>query len=187
MQKTYISTQLYKDYLKGLKNPKNTKFRNEHEYNKAMGIEKSNKKEPIKKREVLNDLNPTGGVFVKYKPQKINEMELGKNITTLDKTMGRPANEKITIYRGTTKNQNKISPGDFITTNEQLAKSYAGNGHVLKEEVYLSDVLDDKTESLGEEYIYKPKKDNIMTNKKIAKKLLLIAKELNFSKCYRQK
>lgn len=105
---------------------------------------------------VLNDLNPTGGIFADYSPQDRSKMKLGDNITTLDKTMGKSPNDEITIYRGDAGNQEEIVPGDFITTNKQLAKDYAGNGKVLEKKVKLSDILDDKTEPLGEEYIYKP-------------------------------
>jgi len=63
----------------------------------------------------------------------------------------------VTIYRGVSVGSTKISPGDFVTTNEQLAKDYAGTGKVIKTKVKMSDILDDKTEPLGEEYIYRPK------------------------------
>ena len=104
---------------------------------------------------VLNELNPTSGVFADYAPDVIAKMKLGENITTLDKTMGKPPDEMITIYRGA-KGQTEIVPGDFVTTNRQLAKDYAGTGDVIERKVRLSDVLDDKTEPLGEEYIYRP-------------------------------
>ena len=103
---------------------------------------------------VINNLNPTGSVFTDYNPSQRAELPLGKNITTLDKTMGKSADEIITIYRG----GGDIVAGDFITTNKQLAKDYAGNGKVYEKKVKLSDILDDKTEPLGEEYIYRPKK-----------------------------
>lgn len=114
------------------------------------------KPKAVEAKPVLNDLNPTSGVFVDYSPQERMTMELGKNITTLNKTSGKPANEMVTIYRGGPKNQTKINPGDFVTTNPQLAKDYAGTGKVLKASVKMSDVLDDKTEPLGEEYLYRP-------------------------------
>lgn len=107
---------------------------------------------------VLNDINPTGKVFGDYTPEARAKMLLGENITTLDKTMGKSPDDTITIYRGTSSRQNEIVAGDFITTNKQLAKDYAGNGTVLEKKVKLSDILDDKTESLGEEYIYRPNK-----------------------------
>ena len=62
----------------------------------------------------------------------------------------------ITVYRGAPKNQKGIVAGDFVTTNKQLAKDYAGNGVVLEKNVKLSSILDDVKEPLGEEYIYKP-------------------------------
>lgn len=109
-----------------------------------------------KKVEVLDNLNPTGGVYVDYNPQKRMEMSLGKNITTLNKTMGGEADDIITVYRGAPKSQKSINPGDFITTNRELAQSYTGDGNVLELKVKKSDVLDDITEPLGEEYIYRP-------------------------------
>lgn len=106
--------------------------------------------------ETLDTLNPTGSIFAEYTPAMRAKMPLGKNITTYDKTAGLDANEIITIYRGTGKG-NSIVAGDFVTTNKQLAKDYAGNGKVLEAKVKASDVLDDVTEPLGEEYIYRPK------------------------------
>jgi hypothetical protein len=50
----------------------------------------------------------------------------------------------------------EISPGDFITTNEKIAKDYAGTGKVISQKVPARTVLDDLTEPLGEEYIYRP-------------------------------
>ena len=68
--------------------------------------------------DVLDTLNPTGGLTADYTPDTRVKARLGKNITTLDKTMGRSADEMITVYRGASNSQGKISPGDFITTNE---------------------------------------------------------------------
>ena len=83
-------------------------------------------------------------------------MKLGKNITTLDKTMGKNPEEYITIYRGVSKGHNKINPGDFVTTNYDVAKSYTGDNNVVSLRVKLKDVLDDINEPLGDEYIYRP-------------------------------
>lgn len=104
----------------------------------------------------LDTLNPTGSVFAKYTPQQRVSAKLADNITTLDKTMGKSPDEIITIYRGTSTQKN-IVPGDFITTNKQLAKDYAGTGKVIEKKVKLSDILDDLNEPMGEEYIYRPK------------------------------
>lgn len=115
--------------------------------------------------EVLNDLNPTGGIFVDYTPESRANARLGDNITTLDVTSGGNPNDLIMVYRGAPSNQIEIVPGDFITTNYQLAKDYAGDGNVLKKVVRLGDVLDVIDESLSEEYIYRPGADNIIKNK----------------------
>lgn len=114
------------------------------------------KGEILKSTQKLDSLNPTGSVFAKYSPKQRATAELADNITTLDKTMGKSADEMITVYRGSSKG-GEIVPGDFITTNKQLAKDYAGTGKVLEKKVKLSDVLDDIAEPLGEEYIYRPK------------------------------
>jgi hypothetical protein len=108
--------------------------------------------------QILESVNPTGNVFTKYTPELRANALLGKNITTLDKTMKAHPDEFITIYRGAPKNQLQINAGDFVTDNLQLAKDYAGTGHVIKKQVKLKDVLDDITEPLGSEYIYKPSK-----------------------------
>jgi hypothetical protein len=112
----------------------------------------------------LNNLNPTGTIFDNYTPEVRANANLANNITTLDKTMEVSPDKIITIYRGAPKNQKEIVAGDFITTNKQLAKDYAGDGVVLSEKVKASEILDDINEPLGEEYIYKPKNTNINTS-----------------------
>ena len=109
------------------------------------------------KKEKLTTLNPTGGIFTGYDPKKIMDMELGENITTLAETAGYDPDEKITVYRGVSTGKGSIGPGDFITTNKQLAQDYAGTGTVVSETVRAGDILDDSDEPLGEEYIYYPK------------------------------
>ena len=106
----------------------------------------------------LTTLNPTGSVFSNYDPISRAIAPLGKNITTLDKTMGGLADDTVTIYRGAPKTQKTINPGDFITTDAQLARDYAGTGHVISQKVRKKDILDDMLEPLGGEYIYRPAK-----------------------------
>lgn len=106
----------------------------------------------------LTTLNPTGSVFSNYDPISRAIAPLGKNITTLDKTMGGLADDTVTIYRGAPKTQKTINPGDFITTDAQLARVYAGTGHVISQKVRKKDILDDMLEPLGGEYIYRPAK-----------------------------
>jgi hypothetical protein len=105
-------------------------------------------------------LNPSGSIFVNYSPEARIKMKYADNITTLDKTMGRSPDETIIVYRGCPKTQKEIVAGDYITTNKQLAEAYAGTGHIISKRVKLSDILDDKNEPLGEEYIYYPKKES---------------------------
>jgi len=125
----------------------------------------ANKYSFFKEEYVLESLNPTGTVFTEYTPEIRANAKLGKNMTTLDKTMGKSPNETITIYRGVPSSKYKnINAGDFITTNKQLAKDYAGTGIVLEKKVKLSDILDDKTNPLGEEYIYRPNTKVLGTN-----------------------
>jgi hypothetical protein len=76
-------------------------------------------------------------------------------MTTLDKTMWKPADTMITIYRWAPKSQKWIVAWDFITTSKDLAKSYWPY-NVLEMKVKLSDVLDDITDPVGDEYIYRP-------------------------------
>jgi len=149
------------------------KYKSAREFFERMPVETRDilKKQGIKSREAITNfwnnnvekvvqkidsVNPTGSLYIDYAPQERMTLELGKNITTLDKTSGKSPNEIITIYRGAPKIQKEIVPGDFITTNYELAKSYTGEENVLSKEVKMSDILDDKTEPLGEEYIYKP-------------------------------
>lgn len=115
------------------------------------------KGESEKPKEKITSLNPTGGVFVDYKPEDIMKMELGENITTLAETAGYDPEEKITVYRGISSGKGVIGAGDFVTTNKQLAKDYAGTGTVVSEIVRAGDILDDRDEPMGEEYIYYPK------------------------------
>ena len=122
---------------------------------KKIKLNQTGKAEPLKSKQKLDSLNPTGSVFSKYTPKQRATAELADNITTLDKTMKKPADEMITIYRGTGKGGDIVA-GDFVTTNKQLAKDYAGTGRVIEKKVRLSDVLDDLDEPLGEEYIYRP-------------------------------
>ena len=104
----------------------------------------------------IDSVNPTGSLYVDYKPQERMTLELGENMTTLDKTSGKSSDEMITVYRGAPKIQKEIVPGDFITTNYELAKSYTGEDNILEKEVRMGDILDDIKEPLGEEYIYRP-------------------------------
>ena len=107
--------------------------------------------------EPLNSLNPTGTIHGSYSPGARASAPLGPDITTLAETLSLPPDALITIYRGVPRNTTQsINPGDFVTTNAQLAKDYAGTGSIIKRQVPASHVLDSRSEPLGEEYIYQP-------------------------------
>lgn len=104
----------------------------------------------------LESTNPTGGLFVNYDP-KSRTGPVSPKLTTLDKIKGVHPNTPITVYRGAPRGQSEIVAGDFITTNKQLAKDYAGTGHVLQKTVPHSHVVADPDDWEGEEYVYRPK------------------------------
>ena len=151
------------------------------------------KGQQVKSDILLDSINPTGSVFAKYKPEERANANLSNSITTLDKTMKVDPNTIITIYRGAPKTQKDIVAGDFITTNPQLAKDYAGDGIVLKKEVKASEILDDIEDPLMEEYIYRPQIINIIEKEgeqlsnDIKVKKLLIEKELELIKSKRSR
>ena len=107
---------------------------------------------------ILDTVNPSNsGVFENYNPQSRANATLGKNITTYDKTANINPDEIVEVYRGVPKEAgDTLNAGDFVTTNKQLAKDYAGSGKVISQKVKARDILDDMTEPLGEEYIYRP-------------------------------
>ena len=102
---------------------------------------------------VLDTLNPTGSVFADYSAEQIDKLPLGQNITTYDKTAGLKPEQQVTVYRGVPAGVTQIVSGDFVTTNKQLAKDYAGIDNVISMIVRADEILDDITEPLGEEYI----------------------------------
>lgn len=104
--------------------------------------------------ESINSVNPTGSVFVEYTPEKRATAPLANNMTTLDVTMGADPNDKITIFRGVSKSGRKINPGDFITTDINSALSYGSK--VISKEVRLGDIVDDRDQPLGGDYLYRP-------------------------------
>lgn len=107
--------------------------------------------------EPLSSLNPTGTIHGDYSPGARALAPLGPDITTLAETMSLPPDSLITIYRGIPKGVTQsINPGDFVTTNAQLARDYAGTGSVIEEQVPVGHLLDSRSEPRGEEYIYRP-------------------------------
>ena len=109
---------------------------------------------PARTETPIDSLNPTGGLFVEYDPTVRASAPLAGALTTLDKTMEVDSDTPVTIYRGAPAHQREITPGDFVTTNPQLARDYGM--HVIEKQVPASHVLDDSAEPLGEEYIYRP-------------------------------
>lgn len=78
-------------------------------------------------------------------------------MTTIATTANISPNTPITVYRGVPNDApSTIQAGDYVTTNPQLAKDYAGTGKVITQTVPAADLLDDATEPLAEEYIYRP-------------------------------
>ena len=118
----------------------------------ATGTQEISPTQP-KQEVAITTLNPTGTIFTEYTPEDRDRLPLGENITTYDVTAGVNPTEKITVYRGVPNDVNEIKSGDFVTTNKQLATDYAGTGKVISMEVNANEILDDKTEPLGEEYI----------------------------------
>jgi len=119
---------------------------------------------------VLRSLNPTGLIFTEYNPQQRAIQKLGPNITRYDITGNLNPDSLVEIYRGVPKGVKNINAGDFVTTNKQLAKDYAGTGVVITKKVPASHLLDDVTEPLGEEYIYRPFKSEAIPDYRTQKK-----------------
>lgn len=110
----------------------------------------------------ITDMNPTGGVLVDYDPAARMTAPLADNIKTLADTAKMQPDDLVDIYRGLPDNVDPaINPGDFITTNPELAKSYGGNVH--KMQARYRDILDDMNEPLGEEYIFRPQQQEVFS------------------------
>lgn len=105
----------------------------------------------------MDSVNPSGTVFSAHDPQSRATAELAGNLTTYAVTAGIDPETVVVVYRGVPAGtQTALAPGDYITTNEQLAKDYAGTGVVLTQKVLAKEILDDISEPLGEEYVYRP-------------------------------
>ena len=113
--------------------------------------------------DVLNSLNPTGSLFVEHDPESRASAPLGGTLTTLAATTGHKPDDRVMIYRGIDADvgagDTRIEPGDYVTTNWDLAKSYAGTGTIASVNVRYGDVLDEWDKPKGEEYIYRPGAD----------------------------
>lgn len=117
----------------------------------------SNDEVSLDSPDVLDSLNPTGTVTTNYDPTVRATAPLADNMTTLDQTLGLDPEELVRIYRGVPADaSDETQAGDYVTTNAQLAKDYAGTGKVISAEVRACDILDDMDEPGGEEYIYRP-------------------------------
>ena len=105
----------------------------------------------------LDSLNPTGTIHAEYGPEQRATAPLAANMVPLSQTQNMDETEMVTIYRGVPEGVDQaINPGDYITTNPQLAADYAGTGNVIQEDVPAAHILDDLEEPGGEEYIYRP-------------------------------
>jgi hypothetical protein len=105
----------------------------------------------------LDTLNPTGSALVDYDPTFRATAEISPRLTTYDLTAGLRPDDFVTVYRGVPSGVKAINAGDFVTTNKQLAKDYAGEGAVISKKVRASELLDDVNEPMGAEYIYRPR------------------------------
>lgn len=106
------------------------------------------------KGEPITSVNPTGGVLVDYTPKARMAAPLGKNMRTLAETMKKSPEDTVTIYRGVSKPGRSISPGDFVTTDINSARSYGSK--ILTKKVKLGDIIDDVEQPLGGDYLYRP-------------------------------
>lgn len=111
------------------------------------------------RRKKLDSTNPTGGLFVGYDPSPRANLPIGGRLTTLDRVTGKKPDDMVSVYRGCPRNQTELNPGDYITTNQQLAADYAGTGHVVSRRVRHGDVVTDPDDWEGEEHIYRPGAD----------------------------
>lgn len=112
--------------------------------------------EDKEQQEALNSINPTGSVFVEYSPEDRSSLDLGEGMTTFDAMEGMSPDTEVTVYRGVPKGaQSELNSGDFITTNKQLAKDYAGDGDVLETKVRAREILTQEDEHDGEEFLYR--------------------------------
>ena len=113
---------------------------------------------------MLSSVNPsTSGVFAEYESGRSFRATapLSEDLCTLAETQGVPAETEVTLYRGIPAESAEpmwagIDAGDFVTTNRQLAQDYAGTGRVVSIVARYGDVLDERDEPGGEEYIYRP-------------------------------
>ncbi len=106
---------------------------------------------------IIDSLNPTGSVFATHDPVARMDAQLGPDMTTFAVTHGLSDDAQIQIYRGIPAGvDGGIVPGDFVTTERQLAADYAGTGRVVSRTVSAGDVLDSLSEPDGGEYIYRP-------------------------------
>ena len=109
----------------------------------------------------LSTLNPSDhGIFEDYVSGREYRATapLAPNMTTLAETEGLDVDDPVALYRGVPfGSDGTIHPGDFVTTNPQLARDYTGaSGFVIAMKARAGDVLDDLDEPGGEEYIFRP-------------------------------
>ena len=95
------------------------------------------------------------GLFNEYNP---NARIGGSSVENTPLTQfGYKPNEEITIYRGVPKGVKSINDGDWVTTNKQLAKDYAGTGEVISKKVKASELFAESGDDALEELVYSTK------------------------------
>lgn len=108
---------------------------------------------------VLDNLNPTGSIFVDYDPDSRASLDLAPNIVPYSETAGISPDERLKVYRGVPKGvQSELADGDFITDMKQLAQDYAGTGDVITQYVFADEVLDDTDNPMAGEYLFRPRR-----------------------------
>lgn len=135
---------------------------------------------------VLDSINPsTHGVFEDYRDGREFRATapLAENMVPLAETQKLDPGAKLTIYRGVPAEHAAagILPGDFVTTNRQTARDYAGTGRVIEKQVRYGDVLDDSSEPGGGDYIYRPQAAASLKAKEVRSEAARLARSIRTS------
>lgn len=104
------------------------------------------------------------GVFNEYDPSRRVTSDSNAAETTPLPEVGFDPEEDITVYRGVPAGVENINPGDWVTTSEQLARDYAGDGDVISLTVKAKELRTDPSvgeDAYTEEMVYVPSEDVI--------------------------